>query len=80
MNIKPSTRSPTVWQHAEYCRRKILGLGFPREAFYKFAQQDDVLRNLAQKAHGLRPTIHRLRERESVSRLSLRSRPFFSGG
>jgi DNA-3-methyladenine glycosylase II len=57
LNVKPSSRSQTAWQEAERISRKILGLDFPLEAFYKFAQTDPVLWSLARKFQGFRPTL-----------------------
>jgi DNA-3-methyladenine glycosylase II len=57
LHVQPPTRSQTVWQQAELITRKILGLGFPLEAFYQFAAGDPVLRELAKKFRGLRPTL-----------------------
>lgn len=57
LNVKPATKSPQVWQQAEGFARKILGLDFPLEKFYQFAQSDSVLHGLTQKFHGFRPTL-----------------------
>jgi len=57
LHVQPPTRSQTVWQQAGLITRKILGLDFPLEAFYQFAVRDPVLRELAKKFRGLRPTL-----------------------
>lgn len=57
LSLEPATRSQAVWQQAEHLTRKILGLDFPLEKFYHFAQSDPVLRELTQKFRGFRPTL-----------------------
>jgi DNA-3-methyladenine glycosylase II len=57
LNLKPATKAPQVWQHAEHLARKILGLDFSLEKFYQFSQSDPVLHELTQKFHGFRPTL-----------------------
>lgn len=57
LTLKPATKSPQIWQQAEHLARKILGLDFPLEEFYRFAQSDSVLHELTQKFHGFRPTL-----------------------
>jgi DNA-3-methyladenine glycosylase II len=57
LSVAPSTRSKNVWQAAEQISRKILGLDFPLAPFYEFASYDPILHHLAQKFHGLRPTL-----------------------
>jgi DNA-3-methyladenine glycosylase II len=57
LKIKPPTQSKAVWQAAEHISRKILGLDFPLEVFYDFAQRDSILHGLTQKFQGLRPTL-----------------------
>ncbi len=56
MSITPPTRSQKVWKEAERIARKVLGLEFPLEEFYAFAQNDAVLRELTARFRGLRPT------------------------
>jgi DNA-3-methyladenine glycosylase II len=57
LNVQPSTRSQAVWQIAEHIARRILGLDFPLQAFYEFAQRDPILAELTQKFRGFRPTL-----------------------
>lgn len=57
MAIAPATRAQKVWREAERLAHKILGLEFPLEAFYAFAQNDPVLRELTARFRGLRPTL-----------------------
>lgn len=57
MAIAPATRAQKVWREAERLAHKILGLEFPLEEFYAFAQNDPVLRELTARFRGLRPTL-----------------------
>ncbi len=57
LSVQPSTHSQAVWQIARHIARKILGLDFPLQAFYEFAQRDPILADLTQKFRGFRPTL-----------------------
>jgi DNA-3-methyladenine glycosylase II len=57
LDIQPRTRSEAVRQIAEHIARRILGLDFPLQDFYKFAQRDPILAELIQKFRGFRPTL-----------------------
>ncbi len=57
VGIQPRTRSEAVRQIAEHIARRILGLDFPLQGFYKFAQRDPILADLTQKFRGFRPTL-----------------------
>lgn len=57
LGIQPRTRSQAARQIAEHIARRILGLDFPLQAFYEFAQRDPILAELTQKFRGFRPTL-----------------------
>lgn len=61
MEMKPGVRAvepdQSVSAVALEAARKVLGLGFPLQAFYDFASQDPVLASSVKRHHGLRPNL-----------------------
>ncbi|MCG3153867.1 MAG: hypothetical protein DKINENOH_00457 [bacterium] len=55
--VVPATRARRVQAEADRLARHILGLQFPLDAFYAFAEHDPVLRRLTRQFRGFRPTL-----------------------
>lgn len=57
LDVWPKTRATLIAQEAERIAQQILGWHFPVQNFYKFAQNDPILRKLVESFHGFRPTL-----------------------
>lgn len=57
LTVYPNKRKIEIQNIAESIARKILGLDFDLVRFYQMAKDDPILRSLAERFHGMRPTL-----------------------